>query len=311
MAEGEQASRTSDGGGPRSQADRESERSRDESTLEQTASSDKPTGRAPSGGPDVHLAVPSLHVGEIVVDVERLEAQLALRAQMGGLVNLVAGAHVGVDKVRIEVKDVDAEAMLEVRLDNTSNILDRTLATLDENPELMQYVQHTSDGAAEQTDDSGRQATEAGGTVGELTGNAGDKLGAVSDTVGEPPSSVAETASPERVKGESSMRSGGGPKHPEGGNEESGGEPEASSGGSKIAKGAAAAAGAAGVAGLAGAALMRTRPRRRILGIPIGRQNGVAALAQQVGDASDQVANVVKASKEIDKVRKTARKALS
>jgi hypothetical protein len=305
MAERKQASRTSVGGGPSSQADAEPQRSQDEGTLEQPGG--KPMGRAPSGEPDVHLDVPSLHVGEIAVDVERLEAHLALRAQLAGLVNLVAGAHVGVDKVRIEIKDVDAEAMLKVRLENTYNIFDRTLTTLDESPELMQYLHETADGAVEQMDDSS-QDTKAGGAVGELTSGAGDKLGDLPDTVGDTLSSAGGKASPKRMLGGGSKRSGGEPEGSGGEPEESSGEPTASGGGA-IAKGAAAA-GAAGAAGLAGAALLRKRPRRRILGIPIGRQNGIAALAKQIGDAGDQVAKAAKISKEIDKVRKTAQNAL-
>jgi hypothetical protein len=306
MAERKQDSRTSVGGGPRSQADAESQRSQDEGTLEQTGG--KPMGRAPSGEPDVHLDVPSLHVGEISVDVERLEAHLALRAQLAGLVNLVAGAHVGVDKVRMEIKDVDAEAMLKVRLENTYNIFDRTLTTLDESPELMQYLHESADGAVEQMDDSDSQDTKAGGAVGELTSGAGDKLGDLPDTVGDTLSSAGGKASPKRMLREGSKRSGGEPEGSGREPEESSGEPKASSGGA-IAKGAAAA-GAAGAAGLAGAALLRKRPRRRILGIPIGRQNGIAALAKQIGDAGDQVAKAAKISKEIDKVRKTAQQAL-
>ena len=93
-------------------------------------------GRPPADEPDVSVFVPQVKVGELCIDVERLAAHLALRTQVANLVNLVAGVHVAVDKVKIDIKDVEAECELKVRLENTYNILDRTLTTLDENPRL-------------------------------------------------------------------------------------------------------------------------------------------------------------------------------
>jgi hypothetical protein len=48
-------------------------------------------GRPPSEEPDVLVDVPNVLVGKLEIDVERLEAHLALRAQVANLVNLVAG----------------------------------------------------------------------------------------------------------------------------------------------------------------------------------------------------------------------------
>jgi hypothetical protein len=38
-------------------------------------------GRPPADEPDVYVFVPQLHVGELNIDVERLEAHLALKAR--------------------------------------------------------------------------------------------------------------------------------------------------------------------------------------------------------------------------------------
>ena len=64
-------------------------------------------GRPPADEPDVYVFVPQVKVGELCIDVERLEAHLALRTQVANLVNLVAGVHVAVDKVKIDIKDVE------------------------------------------------------------------------------------------------------------------------------------------------------------------------------------------------------------
>ena len=307
MAERQEATRTTDGSGDRGQADGEPQGRQQERMPEQrAASSDRPMGREPSSEPDVHLDVPRLHVGEISVDVDRLEAHLALRAQLANILNLVAGAHVGVDQVRIEVKDVDAEAMLNVRLANTYNILDRTLTTLDDNPEIVEKLTETADTA--RTGDAGGQASKRGGPVSELASGMGDALGDVSGTLGDKLSGVAGKARPKRPEGDAEQSERDIPA--------SRAESDASSDGSRFVKGAAVA-GTAAAAGLAGAALLRSRPRRRILGIPIGRKSGLTALAEEIGKASNQVSNateaiqkVGKASETIDRVRDTARKAL-
>src|SRR5215204_599998 len=89
--------------------------------LAKAETAGKPMGRPPEEDPDVFVDVPNVHVGKIEIDVQRLQAHLALRAQVANLVNLVAGVHVEVDRVRIVIEDVDASAMLKVRLHNTSS----------------------------------------------------------------------------------------------------------------------------------------------------------------------------------------------
>jgi hypothetical protein len=303
MAEAERATRST-GDGDRGQAGAEPQPRGDEGKSEQrTTSSGKPMGREPTGEPDVHLDVPRLHVGEIGIDVDRLEAHVALRAQLANVLSLVAGAHVGVDRVRIEIKDVDAEAMLKVRLDNTYNILDRTLTTLDENPELVDQLSKVHD--VGQADELGSQAAERGGAVSDLASGVGDAVGSLGDKL----STVTEKSSPRRLLGR-------GKQQREAESDGSSDESDASSDGSRLAKGAAAA-GVAGAVGLAGAALLRSRPRRRILGIPIGRKKGLTALVEQIAKASDQatgagdtIEKVQKASETVDNLRKTARKVL-
>ena len=145
-------------------------------------------GRPPADEPDVYVFVPQVKVGELCIDVERLEAHLALRTQVANLVNLVAGVHVAVDKVKIDIKDVEAECELKVRLENTYNILDRTLTTLDENPEVVEKLLDTADNAVQETGQIGQEATKPGGAVSELGSGVGDSL-----------SSVAQKASPKRL----------------------------------------------------------------------------------------------------------------
>jgi hypothetical protein len=210
------------------------------SKAQESETGGKSMGRPPADEPDVYVYVPQVHVGELCIDVERLEAHLALRAQVANLVNLVAGVHVAVDKVKIDLKDVDAEAELKVRLENTYNILDRTLTTLDENPEVVEKLLDTADSAVQETGQIGQEATKPGGTLSELTSGVGDSLGNLTDGIGDTLSNVADKAKPKKLLG---------------GNGSSGGQSaKGSSNGSSKGK-TAAAAGAAGVAGLVAALL--------------------------------------------------------
>lgn len=130
-------------------------------------------GRSPSDEPDVFLDVPKVHVGEIYLDVERLDAHLSLRAKVANLVQIVAGVHVGIGKVELDIKDVDAEALLKVRLENLYDILDRTLTTLDRNPEVLQSLLHTVDTAVDDLGQTAQQALGPGGAVGQAVNTVG------------------------------------------------------------------------------------------------------------------------------------------
>jgi hypothetical protein len=106
-----------------------------------------PGAREHSGEPDVFLNVPDLHVDEIDLDVENLEAHLALQARLANLLELRAGAHVSVAKVQLNIKGVAAKAQLKVRLENVYAILDRALTSIDRNPQILEGVIDTLDDA--------------------------------------------------------------------------------------------------------------------------------------------------------------------
>jgi hypothetical protein len=203
------------------------------SKAEEAQTGGKAMGRPPSDEPDVWVNAPEVHVGELNIDVDHLDAQLALRAQVASLVSLIAGVQVSVDKVKIDIKDVNAKAEVKVRLQNTYNILDRTLTTLDENPEILKSLLETADTTVQETGQVGKEATRPGGAAKELTSDVGDTLG----NVGNSFSSIAKKASPKQL----TSRTGGGSK--------------ASSGGSS-GSGPGKAAAAAGAAGLLGGALL-------------------------------------------------------
>ena len=54
------------------------------------------------------------------------------------LVKLNVGVDVHLGKVRLDIKGVEAQALVKVRLDHVAAIVDRVLTTLDRNPELVE-----------------------------------------------------------------------------------------------------------------------------------------------------------------------------
>ncbi len=101
-----------------------------------------PTSTSP---PDVRLRVPELHVGKIELDVDNLRADLNLNAEIANLVSLNVGVQVAVEKVNITIADVDAQVALDIRLGNLAKMVNRTLASLDLNPLLINLLHEVGD----------------------------------------------------------------------------------------------------------------------------------------------------------------------
>ena len=128
------------------------------------------------GEPDVLLDVPNISVEEITLEVENLRAHLSLDARVANLVSLTAGADVAIDKVKLTIKGVQAEAHLVVRLDNVAAILDRTLTTIDRNPEILVKLLETVDKTVGTVGEIGQTALQPGGVVSQTVGTVGRTL---------------------------------------------------------------------------------------------------------------------------------------
>ena len=79
-------------------------------------------------------------MGKIELDVDDLNAELTLAAQIASLVEINAGVQVGISKINITISEVDAELELIVRLGNLVEIVNRTLTTLNLNPLLINVI---------------------------------------------------------------------------------------------------------------------------------------------------------------------------
>jgi hypothetical protein len=131
----------------------------------------------PRGDPDVLLDVPVVKVDSIHLELDNLDARVALRAQVLDLVKLNAGVDAHLGKLRIDIKGVEAQALLKVRLDRVAAIVDRVLTTIDRNPELVKSLGRT-------VEDVGRGSGQALGKTGEAVEDVGEGAGGAVQDVG-------------------------------------------------------------------------------------------------------------------------------
>jgi len=127
-----------------------------------------------TGDPDVLLDVPLLKVEEIHLDVEDLHARVSLQADVLDLLKLHVGADVELGRVELDIKGVDAQALLKVRLDRVAAIVSRVLTTIDRNPQLLEPLTAS---LGEAVGDIGYGAGTAVHDVGQGAGTAVGEVG--------------------------------------------------------------------------------------------------------------------------------------
>jgi hypothetical protein len=141
-----------------------------------------------SGGeePDVLLDVPVVKVDEITFEVEELRARILLQAEVLDLLKLNVGADVFIGHVGLEIKGVEAQALLKVRLDNVARILDRVLTTIDRNPQLLEgLVEGTGTAIGKIGEGAGSAVEDVGGGAGSAVAELGQGAGSAVEDVGE------------------------------------------------------------------------------------------------------------------------------
>ena len=139
--------------------------------------------------PDVVLDIPNLSVESITLEVQGLEAHVSLNAELANLLKLNAGADVTLQSVTLDIKGVQAQAALIVRLENVRAIIERTLQTLDNNPQIVTQLLSTVDNTVNTT---GGVLNNTVDTVGDLTGGL-LRSGALLDLARSGLSTVSQT----------------------------------------------------------------------------------------------------------------------
>jgi hypothetical protein len=167
----------------------------------------------PGGPPDVLLDVPELRVDLIHFELDDLDAHLAVKANVLNLIKLNVGIDVHLSRVKLDIKGVEAEAVLKARLDHVTAIVDRLMTSLDRNPELVEglsrAISEIGQGAGEAVDETGDAAKDigqgaegalqdvgrgAGQAVGDVGEGAGDAVGDIGQGAGQAVGDVGQGA---------------------------------------------------------------------------------------------------------------------
>ena len=131
--------------------------------------------------PDVIVDVPVVKVDEIHFELDDLMARISLHAEVLDLVKLSVGVHVELGTVELNIKGVEAQALMRARLDHVTAIIDRVLTTLDRNPDVLQEIAKSlkpvTEGAGKAVGEVGEGANKAVGQIGEGAGQAVGGLG--------------------------------------------------------------------------------------------------------------------------------------
>jgi hypothetical protein len=154
------------------------------------------------GPPDVVLDVPELRVDSIHLEVDDLDAHLALKARVLNLVKLNVGIDIHLSRVKLDIKGVEAEVVLKARLDHVTAIVDRLMTSLDRNPELVKglskAVSEVGRGAGEAVDKTGDAAKDIGkgaqSTLTDVGQGAGQAVGDVGQGAGQAVGDVGQGA---------------------------------------------------------------------------------------------------------------------
>lgn len=134
--------------------------------------------------PDVLLDVPNLSIDTLVIEVDNLKANLSLDARVANLVVLKAGVDVGIDRVSIRIKGVQASALLVVRLENVRAIIEKTLETLNNNPQLVTQLLSTVDNAVNTVGNVANTALQPGGVISQTVNTLGQTVQRTLDATG-------------------------------------------------------------------------------------------------------------------------------
>ena len=139
---------------------------------EQSPVEGKRDGYAEEGGqsaedePDVVLDIPVLKVEEVDLELDQLEAHVALKAELADLVKINVGVDAHLDNVKLNIKGVDAQALLKVRLDRVLDTFNRALESVDLNPQIVgetnRTAGQTSEPVANPADDEDEPNTNEG-----------------------------------------------------------------------------------------------------------------------------------------------------
>lgn len=181
-----------------------------------TAGQPEHDGQRPDGSvdgkEDVLLDVPEIKVEAIELEVSNLKAGLSLQAEVPNLLRLNIGVQADLGQVRLNIKGVEARALLKVRLDRVAGILNSALGTVQAHPEIIERLAENTGELLHQTGTAaGQTLPEVGWTAGQTQPGtaraAGQAVHRVGQAAGEADQQIARDA------GQAAQRAGQAASH--------------------------------------------------------------------------------------------------
>jgi e3 binding domain len=159
--------------------------------------------------PDVFLDAQMVSLKDIDFEVDDLRAKVALFTKVLDLVELSAGIDAYLGNVKLNIESVEIQALLKVRLDNVTAIVDRVITAIDRNPQIVRDIASV---VASAVQDVGEGANEAVSEIGSGTASAvegvGEGAGGAVEDVGQGASSAVEDVGGAQVLSETTNEAG-------------------------------------------------------------------------------------------------------
>src|SRR5215210_8614455 len=94
--------------------------------------------------PTFMLDVPVLNIDELDLEVNDLRAHVSLRAELADLVKINVGVDIHLDKVKLGIKGLQAQALLKIKLERVLGIIGEGLEVIDHNPQIVGQAAQTN-----------------------------------------------------------------------------------------------------------------------------------------------------------------------
>jgi len=103
---------------------------------------------------DLVVDAPNLELEGVQLEIQNLQAKISLGVHIGNLVNIDLGVDLTGDTLNLELNSLQAEAYVRANLDRIQHIINRTLETIDNNPDVLQSLSNGEEPAKEERDSS-------------------------------------------------------------------------------------------------------------------------------------------------------------
>ena len=157
--------------------------------------------------PDVLIDAPVVSLKGLDFELDVLRAKVSLFAKVLDLVELSVGIDAYLGKVKLTIESVEVQALVKVRLDNVTAILDRVLTTIDRNPQIGEEiasgvgsgVEDVGEGSGKLVDEGAKEAVSdigsgTGSAIEDVGEGAGEAVEDVGGGVGEAAEQVGDSA---------------------------------------------------------------------------------------------------------------------